>query len=105
MGAKPDKKAITSLINGVLRSFDQPPAFDPTFALRDTEYYIDKRGNLDVIYGAFDGDVQKIVKDHFDEMRKANSQAIWNTQVQKDHFVEIQHIVRLLALLISHSST
>ncbi len=94
----PKKIAISSLINGVLRSFDQPDPLAPACVLREVVYHLSNDHELDVSFGSCIQDVSSIVKEHFKTMKKQTSKAVWNEELQKDHFVEVQHVIRLLAM-------
>jgi hypothetical protein len=92
------KKAASTLLNSALRTFPQSSnGFTPNRVLLDTSYRFNNKNELSA-YGnmAVDEPLARS-KWHYDKMRKAGWTENWNADFQKDHFVEVQHVIDLLA--------
>ena len=98
------KKTPSDLINSVLRTFPQPDdGFTPNKVLFKPEYtFMDKNAFSMTAEGVpshgFDTDPIKRSQHHFAEIGKEGWTKNWNIVFQKDHFIEIQQVVDLLAM-------
>ncbi|KAI1868495.1 uncharacterized protein JN550_006411 [Neoarthrinium moseri] len=87
-----------SLINSVLRTFPQPEnGFTPNGVYKEPKYTFTNSYDLYISGDNLAASPSTEAKKHFDNMRKAGWTANWIDRDQKDHFVEVQHVVDLLA--------
>ena len=97
------RKEPASLINSTLRIFPQPDdGFMPDKVLVQPRYTFTNNNQFYVTASSPIGNKSSTnpmtrSREHFDKMRKAGWTTNWNQTYQKDHFVEVQHVVDILA--------
>ena len=94
------RRTKATLLKHVLRAYTLAAANEPAYVAKDYDYMYDHDEARFTILGEDNGNFLSVVQKRFEDLQKATEfNYKWNeTKFEVDHAMELQHVVRMLAL-------